>query len=692
MFHSYRRSAVSAAVLSLSCCATAWAQSQPATPDSRPAMREITVTGNPLGAPDPIAPVTSLSNDALLLRDAPSLGETLNGLPGVSSTYFGPNASRPTIRGQDGDRIRILQNGGVTADASALSYDHAVPVDSLVIERAEVLRGTSALQYGGSAVGGVVNLLDNRIPTEPIEGVGGRADVGYATGNREKSGGVLVEAGNGRIAVHADAFRRDSDDVSVPIDLPCDNPQRPGEARKICNSASQADGGAFGGTLFFDQGWIGASASTYRSDYGSVAEDDVSIRMRSDRYALEGEWRPGGFFSSLHMKASRTNYGHTEFEGSETGTVFSRDTNDFRLEARHQKLGNLEGLIGFSSESGDFSAEGEEAFVPTTRTRANAVFLQEDLATSWGRLSLGARTEDVKVRSGGSTDPDIDRFFVGERSFRPSSAALGALVNLSPQWRLTSNLAYTERAPKDYELFANGPHVATGAWETGDADLQKEKSAGVDLGTQWTSGPNNARINAYYTRFSNYIGLLSTGNTRGEEGELNPEGEEGLPEYAYSGVRARFVGIEANGTLRLLGNEGLARPEEPSTLDLEWRGDVVRATNTDLYLPLPRISPVRVGATLAYGTGPWAARFGFDYYAAQDRVPEGDRATDSYTLWNASLTYKMKVQRANLTWYARIDNITNELAYSATSILTTTAYPSVPLPGRSLKVGLRATF
>ena len=149
--------------------------------------------------------------------------------------------------GQDGDRIRILQNGGAAPDVSALSYDHAVPVDALVTDRIEVLRGPSALQYGGSAVGGVVNLLDNRIPTEPIEGFGGRADLGYATGNREKAGGVVLEGGNDRYALHVDAFHRDSDDVSVPIDLPCANPQRPGIAREICNSANQAEGGAFGG-------------------------------------------------------------------------------------------------------------------------------------------------------------------------------------------------------------------------------------------------------------------------------------------------------------------------------------------------------------------------------------------------------------------------------------------------------------
>lgn len=693
MSSHFRRNAIGVAVLSLLSC-TALAQAS---------LPEVTVTGNPLGASDLIAPTTTLSGDRLLLRSQSTLGETLNGLPGVSSSYFGPNASRPSIRGQDGDRIRILQNGGAAPDASALSYDHAVPVDALVTERVEVLRGPSALQYGGSAVGGVVNVIDNRIPSEPIDGFGGRADLGYATGNREKSGGVVLEGGNNRYALHVDAFNRDADDTSVPIELGCESPRRPGLARKICNSANQAHGGAVGGSLFFDQGWIGASASTYRSDYGTVAEDDVTIRMKSDRYALEGEWRPGGFFTSIHGKLSRTDYRHTEFEGSETGTVFSNKSDDLRIEARHQKIGGVEGLIGFTSESNDFAAVGEEAFAPHSRTRSRALFLHEELGTSWGRLSFGARTERVTVRSFGyPEDPAITRFAVGERKFNPGSAAFGALVNLAPQWQLTSNLAYTERAPKDYELFANGPHVATAAWEVGDPTLQKEKSVGFDLGAQWKSGANSARVNAYVTRFRNYIGLAASGNVRGEDGEINPapvETDEGLvfpdvvDEFVYRGVRARFTGIEANGNLRLLGTDGFSRAADGSTLDLEWRADLVRAKNTDTGEPLPRISPARVGTTLAYGNGPWTARLGFDHYAAQRRVPSvGARETDAFTLWNAALTYRMKVQRTNLTWYARIDNLTNKLAYSATSILTTTAFPDAPLPGRTLKVGLRATF
>ncbi len=547
MISNFSRHAVGAAVFSLIALNAHAQTANPAgTAAPAPSLKEVTVTGNPLGASELIAPTETLQGDTLLLRSRSTLGETLDGVPGVSSSYFGPNASRPIIRGQDGDRIRILQNGGSAPDASALSYDHAVPVDALVTDRIEVLRGPSALQYGGSAVGGVVNVIDNRIPTEPINGFGGRADLGYATGSQERSGGVVLEGGNDRYALHVDAFDRKSDDVRVPVDLACEKPGSPGLARRICNSQNSAHGGAVGGTLFFDRGWIGASASSYRSDYGTVAEDEVTIGMKSDRYALEGEWRPGGFFTSIRTKFGHTDYRHTEFEGSEVGTTFANKSNDLRVEARHRKIGGVEGMIGFTSESGRFSADGEEAFAPHSRTRANALFLHEELATSWGRLSFGARTEQVKVESLGYPDDlSITRFTTGERSFNPHSAALGALVNLTPQWQLTSNLAYTERAPKDYELFANGPHVATAAWEVGDASLEKERSIGFDLGAQWKNGPNNARVNAYVTRFRNYIGLNATGVQRDGEGEVvtDPAAEDTLAEYAYGGVRARFTGI-----------------------------------------------------------------------------------------------------------------------------------------------------
>ena len=632
-----------------------------------------------------------------------TLGDMLDGLPGVSSSTFGPNANRPVVRGLDGDRIRILNNGGASLDASALSSDHAVPLDPLSIERIEVLRGPGALLYGGSAAGGVVNVIDNRIPREPVEGFAGKADVGVATGNRERGGGLMLEGGNARYALHVDAFDRRTGDVRVPVALPCEKAGITTIARRICNAASDVRGGAVGASVFFDHGYLGASTSTYRNNYGTVAEDAVTIGMRSNRTALEGEWRPGGFLQSLKGQLSHTDYRHTEFDAGAPGTRFANQGNDFRLEARHRQTGALEGVIGLQTASSRFSADGEEAFSPFSRTRNTALFLHEALGTAWGQLSFGARTESVRVTSLGNPDPAVTRFVTGERRFTPGSLSVGALVNLTPAWQLTGNLARTQRAPRDYELFANGPHLATAAWETGDASLGLEKSTSVEVGAAWKSGPHRFSANAYTSHFANYIGLLDTGNTKGVDGETNPldvggdgvadrSGAAILPAQAYAGVRARFTGLEVNGNLRLLGESGLRASESGSVLDLQLRGDLVRATNLTTGAPLPRIAPARIGATLAWAQGPLSARLGFDHAAAQHRVPSTSRATAAYTVWNAGVSARQKLPQASLTWYARVDNLTNQLAYSASSVLTSTAFPKAPLPGRSLKLGVQVVF
>ncbi len=695
----FSRGAIGAATLL--CALSAAAQQAPAKavsdarseqPDAMsgdtPTLQEVTVTGNPLGQVQTIAPASSLSGEELLLKQSATLGDTLQGLPGVSSTYFGPNAGRPTIRGLDGDRIRVLQNSGASVDASALSYDHNTPIDALAIERVEVLRGPAALLYGGSAVGGVVNVLDNRIPKAPVAGpeggFTGRADLGYASGNREKNGAVLLESGTDRYALHVDAFARDSGDMAAPIELPCARSGEPGLGKRLCNSANRAEGGAVGGTLFFDRGYLGASVAGYSSRYGTVAEDDVRIGMRSARTALEGLYRlPGGWLESVKGQLSYGDYRHTEYEGEEVGTVFTNRGTDLRVEARHRPLGALQGVWGLQWEDTRFAAIGEEAFVPPSHTRTIGLFAHEEWAFEGGKLSFGARAESVRVRTPGSTDED--RFLANSRSFHPGSFAFGALLNATPQWQLTGHLAYTQRAPKDYELFADGAHVATGTWELGNSALGVEKSTSVDLGAQWKEGPHRFAVTAFASRFSNFIGLMNTGRTVGE-------GNDALPAYAYTGVRARFVGLEASGTARLWGPRALVAAAGVGVLDLDLRADTVHATNLSTGEPLPRIAPARVGATLRWTQGPWGARIGFDHAAAQRRVPAPDQTTQAYTLWNAALTYKQKLGRAQLQWYARVDNLTNRLAYSAASVLTTTAFGRAPLPGRSVRVGVQAAF
>ena len=354
-----------------------------------------------------------------------------------------------------------------------------------------------------------------------------------------------------------------------------------------------------------------------------------------------------------------------------TGTVFKSNGQDLRLEARHARLGPLEGVIGLQMETSDFSAAGEEAFAPFSQTRQTAAFVYEELVFPWGRISGGARLENVEVQSYGN--PDVDRFVVGTRSFQPGSYALGALWNVAPTWQLTSNLAYSQRAPKDYELFANGAHIATNAYEIGDPSLGLEKSTNLDIGAQWKNGANRFALSGFVNQFDNYIAQVATGVQEG-----------GLDAYVHAQVKAEFTGLEASSNLRLL--------EGGQTLDLELRGDTVRARNNSTGEALPRIAPVRLGATLVWAQGPWTARLGANHAAAQTDVSAGQNSTGAYTLWNASAGYTIKAGATQTLWFAKLENITDALAYSASSILTQTAPGRAPMPGRTAKLGVRWSF
>ncbi len=691
--------AVVAALASL-CAASAHAQS---TPRADAALPPVTITGNPLGATDLIAPTESYSGAALLLRSKSTLGETLDGTPGVSSSYFGPNASRPVIRGLDGDRVRILQNSGASIDASGLSNDHAVPSDPISMDRIEVLRGPGALMYGGSAVGGVVNVIDNRIPQERLfdakGGIAGKLNLEGGSGDASRSAAALLETGTDRFALHADAFNRRSGDVAVPVALACEKPGAPTVANAICNSSAQAQGGALGGSVFFGHSRLGASVSSYSSDYGTVAEDEVTIGMRSNRAALEWDVNQlPGWFQNVKVRASQSDYQHTEYEGAETGTVFKNTGNDLRITARHAKLGAWEGVISLQSESVRFSADGAEAFAPHSRTVQNAVFALEELPLDWGRFSLGARLESVHVDSEGN--PQVARFAPASRSFQPRSLALGALWNAAPGWQLTSNVAYSERAPKDYELFADGPHIATHAYEVGDAQAVLEQSTNMDIGAQWKHGAHAFKVSAFVNQFNNYLSQQATGVMRDTDGNggagvgvtdngSGQSDESGgsadiLPEYVYTQVPARFTGLEVSGKLRLL--------DAGQTVDLELHGDWVRAVNTTTGEWLPRIAPMRLGASLVWAQGPWSARLDARHTAAQTDGPASQLPTQAYNLLNAALSYRQQMGTTTALWFARLDNAGDVLAYSATSLLTQSAPGKAPMPGRSLKLGLQLAF
>jgi iron complex outermembrane recepter protein len=660
----------------LAAAAPAWAQQK---------LETVVVTGNPLGSGEVATPSSVLSGNGLVLRRGSSLGETLDGLPGVSSSYFGPNANRPVIRGQDGDRIRVLSNAGASLDASSLSFDHAVPIDPLVVERIEVLRGPAALLYGGSAVGGVVNAIDNRIPKARIDGVSGALETRLGGAASERAVSALVETGGDGFALHADAFGRKTDDLRVPtFDRPLEDGSTERRTR-IVNSASRAHGGAVGGSLVWDRGYLGASVDTYRNDYGIVAEDDITIQMRRDRFALAGQLRsPDGFITTLRGQAASTDYQHQEIEGDgAVGTTFKTRGSDARVEAVHRALplgaGRIDGTVGMQFESSRFSALGEEAFVPSTRTRQAAAFLLE--RWTWGdsgHLSAGVRAEQVRVRSEGDEAGAGQQFGPPqERRFSPLSASLGAVLNLSPQWQLSSSWSYTERAPTSYELYANGVHAATSAYERGDPQHEQERGRNLDIALGWKEGANRIKLGVFESRFANYIALTATG-----EPDFVDDAGDRFPVFAFRGVRARLYGLELEGAWRMM--EGVR------SIDLDAKLDIVRGGNEDSGEALPRLAPRRVAVGVNLVQGAWTARVEVQHASAQDRVPATDVATSGWTLVNLSASYALNLAERDALLFVKLQNVGNQLAYSASTIGTVRALS--PLPGRGLTMGLRLSF
>ena len=682
------------------------AQNMPVANPER--LQEVTVTGNALGNAEGIQAVQILQGEELMINGQSTLGETLALTPGVSSSYFGPNASRPIIRGMDGDRIKILNNSASSHDVSALSNDHAVPSDPLTVERIEVLRGPSAIMYGGSAVGGVVNLIDNRIPTQPMEGLSGKADVGWSTVNKESRAAVMLESGNDRYGLHVDAFGRHSGDMGVPDTLACTKSGSSASAKAICNSANTSRGYALGGSVFWDKGYLGLSGTHYNSTYGTVAEDAVTIGMKSDRYALETEVRhPLSGWENMRVQFSNTNYQHTEYESGAVGTVFSQDGQELRWSAKHQAVaspwGQWQGVVGWQGEDSRFAANGAEAFMPSTKTRQSAIYLVEELKKPWGGFSFGLRSEAVKV-NGDAFDPEGSTRDTAAttKTFSPVSSSLGVLYKLSSDVSLKAHWARTARAPKDYELRADGVHVATAAYEKGSVALQTEKARQMDIGMEWGQGPHTASLNYFDNRFSNYIGLNATRDVVGEDGvsgcAVIADAETCWDKYAFSAVRAQFKGWEAMAQLRLSGSSGLFPAIDGLALwDLKLRADSVRASNLDTGEALPRIAPLRWGAALSRQSGPWRWSLGMDK-AQAPRLASTQVATAGYTLWNTQLSYRQTIQANQAVWYLKVDNLTDKLAYPATSVLTTTAAdtvtgrPKAPLPGRNIKLGLQLYF
>jgi iron complex outermembrane receptor protein len=670
------------------------------------------VTGNPLGvgSDQMVVPISILNGRELSLKRENTLAETLNSIPGVSNSSFGPSLGRPMIRGMDSDRIKILQNGVNNLDASNLSFDHGVSIDPLIIEQIDVIRGPATLLYGGGAVGGVVNAIDHRIPKEKLQGITGRGEVRYGGANLEQSNAAVVDVGTGNFVMHFDAYNRDSKNLRIPGNAISNklestqvwDPARDGGTgdygpyetihgrKKLLNSQSETRGGAVGASMIFDRGYAGVSYAKHQTKYGSVKEPGILLDMDTDRIDFASEIRDlGSFFERAKFKAAYTDYRHHEMDAVEIHTTFKNKGIDGTFELAHVPLLGLKGVIGTQFDSGKFDAIGHEAFIPNSKTNSQSVYVYEELPLDQHKMTFGLRhgKHEVESKGGGEIHGDEPPKFgdPSRKKFNTNNAAIGGLYKLNEQWSLAGNLSHNERAPSYFELFANGVHTATGVFEQGQSNLKKEKSNGIDGQIRWKSGQDSLTFGAYFNRFSNFNGLLST-NLPGVA-EVHHEGEEEESVTynisRFTGIKAEFKGVELEGKTMLT-----------DYLQFNLRGDYVDAKDKTNGGYVPRISPFKLGAGLKYEFDRFGARMDVLHAFKQDRVATNynyetgkELITDAYTNVSMMATYKLPTQ-LNLEAFTRANNLLDEEIREHTSFLKDIA----PMGGRSIMFGLRGEF
>lgn len=646
---------------------------------------EITVLGDaaktsPL---DFIPTVSEISGEKLDRERRSTLGETLADEPGVASSFFGPNASRPVIRGLEGERVRILADGTGVLDASAASPDHAVALEPLSIERVEIVRGPSALLYGGGAVGGVVNVVTERIPDSLQEKPEGKFLARGTTVDNGGDGALVFNAGAGRWAFHLEGASRSAGDYQIPgfarsAAKRDTDPLPAGEEEakdKVPNSFSRTASGTFGASYIFENGVAGGAYSKYDSNYGTVAEPTVSIKMKQERADLGVGWRNLGVIESLKLKSTYSDYRHTEMEGAEEGTVFKNRGNESRLELKHQPLGPMKGLVGLQSNTFDFEALGEEAFVPPTKNSAQAVFLYEELPFGAWTPSFGLRFENAEVKSADVLDNP--NFGPGEkRTFAATSASVGAMYALDANSSVVLNLSSTERAPNYQELFANGPHMATGIFEIGDRSFGKETGSAAELSYRLKGERTRGSVGVFIQHFRDFLALSPTGTTE------TTAGGDVLPVYRYEAVKAQLTGAEIDFTHEM--------PEllPGGTTEFGLKIDAVNGRNLSAAENLPRMTPVRETLSMVYRTLRFTADVEWRRAEKQTRLAPNELATDAYDLVNLGVSVPFTTGTTTWNLSGRVNNLFDVEARNHVSLLKDIA----PLPGRGLVVGLQALF
>lgn len=681
-----------------------------------------------------VVPTGELTGEALKRSVESSLGATLSGEPGIRSTYYGPGAGRPVIRGFDGDRIRILNQGTDSFDVSQTSPDHGVSIEPLFADDIEVVRGPASLLYGNAAIGGVINVIGKELPRErALRPLSGQIETSYGSVSDEKSFGLALQGGQGDFAWSAGFLDRQSNDFEIPGFAESfyqmeaeehDHEHEEGEEHEhegdeaeedehheheedeevfgvLENSFVDTRSGYLGLAWFGERGSLAVSYSEYASDYGvpghshahaheeehhedeaheeeeeheEHGEETVVIDLDQSRFTVRGELiDPVDFLESLEMDLTFGDYRHAELEGEVVGTVFDRDGYELRLTGVHSPIGNLTGALGVQAKVDDFAAVGEEAFIPSSETAQYGIFAMERLNRGWGAWEFGARLESVEI------DPVDEE--LANRSFDTVNASAGFVRRLDERSVVSANLVYAERAPNASELFAFGPHVGTQSFEIGDASLGEESSASLDLSYRLTAGRITGEITAFYSDFSDYVYLQYLDHEAVEElyGELDTDG---LNVYRAIAADAKFYGFEVDLRYHLID-------EADRAMHVDFLYDQIRATNESFGTNLPRIPTRRVGLRYEYVAGPWLWGAEGQWNDGASHLGPNQLPTDSYTLWSADARYRMyETDTAAVDVFVVGTNLSDEEARPHTSFLKDLA----PMPGRSLRLGLRTSF
>ena len=658
----------------------------------------IVVTGVRRQAGDVLGGVSVMDSEQLTHDARTSIGETLQNLPGVSASSFGPTASRPILRGLSGERVRILIDGIGTLDLSASDPDHQVTVNPLTAERIEVLRGPSALLFGSSAIGGVVNVIDTRIPRHvPDEAVAADALLQYGSAANERSGNLSVDVPLGEnFVAHADGAYSKYDDLDIggyvlskPLreqalasidpdiralaDLKDKLPNTAGRIGDIAGGVAYVDGDLNVGVAVSHHSFKYGVPIRYSLDPDEEAEAPV-LNGRQTRGDLRANIPLGGPFKIFEFRGGIAKYHHDELEeDGSIGSSFFTHGKEMRADVVQNDRGGWGGTSGVQYLDVDVHLAGDEKYLPDARNRQLGLFTLQSIVKGPIRFEAGARIESSKLRADGDAQIAANGGIIGSvplsRSFTPLSGSLGANYEFASGWRAGLSVSHSERAPAIDELFANGPHGGSETFEVGNPDLRKESSNAVELSVHRTTGPIHVQGSLYYSKFSNFIFQAPTGDVR-----------DGLPIFTYREGKADYYGFELGADTRF-----------GKAVGIDWGGELVTdATRATIrhFGPAPQIPPFRVLGALTGSKGQVDGRIELERVSAKNRTAPIETSTPGYTMVNASLDWHPFSAHPDLTLSLQGNNLFDVEARRATSLLKDYA----PLAGRDIRLTARATF